>query len=151
LFQSTLEKTNFNSFIFCQLALENHMLDGRASSSSFVFLACMLQMPITFFPLVPTPQSAINVFIASESPSSVYNSKMEDIPNLQVEKLLGGLSPEQIQSLLLLLQKGHQPNIQKSEPIKGGFKASPWPKWNREDLLFPLYFARLCVKVKADQ
>jgi hypothetical protein len=35
------------------------MLDDRASSSSPAFLACMLQMPITFFPLVPTPQSAI--------------------------------------------------------------------------------------------
>jgi hypothetical protein len=59
LFQSTLEKTNFNSFIFCQLALKDHMLDDRASSSSPAFLACMLQMPITFFPFVPTPQSAI--------------------------------------------------------------------------------------------
>jgi hypothetical protein len=59
LFQSTLEKTDFNSFIFCQPALEDHMLDGRASPSSPAFLACMLQMPITFFPLVPTPQSAI--------------------------------------------------------------------------------------------
>jgi hypothetical protein len=38
------------------------MLDGRASSSSPAFLACMLQMPITFFPLVPTPQSAIELF-----------------------------------------------------------------------------------------
>jgi hypothetical protein len=37
------------------------MLDGRASPSLPAFLACMLQMPITFFPLVPTPQSAINV------------------------------------------------------------------------------------------
>jgi hypothetical protein len=35
------------------------MLDGRASPSSPAFLACMLQMPITLFPLVPTPQSAI--------------------------------------------------------------------------------------------
>jgi hypothetical protein len=61
LFQSTLEKTDFNSFIFCQFALEDHMLDGRASSSSSAFLACMLQMPITFFPLVPTPQSAIHI------------------------------------------------------------------------------------------
>jgi hypothetical protein len=59
LFQFILEKTNFNSFIFCQFALKDHMLDGRASSNSPAFLACMLQMPITFFPLVPTPQSAI--------------------------------------------------------------------------------------------
>jgi hypothetical protein len=35
------------------------MLDGRASPSSPAFFACMLQMPITLFPLVPTPQSAI--------------------------------------------------------------------------------------------
>jgi hypothetical protein len=35
------------------------MLDDRASPSSPAFLACMLQMPITFFPLVPTPQTAI--------------------------------------------------------------------------------------------
>jgi hypothetical protein len=35
------------------------MLDGCASSSSPAFLACMFQMPITFFPLVPTPQNAI--------------------------------------------------------------------------------------------
>jgi hypothetical protein len=48
-----------------------------------------------------------NVFIAPGSPSFAYNSKMKDIPNLQVEKLLGGLSPEQVQSLLLLLQEGH--------------------------------------------
>jgi hypothetical protein len=66
---------------------------------------------------------------------------MEDIPDPQVEKLLGGLSPEKIQFLLLLLQKGHQPNIQKSEPIKGGSKASLWPKWDGKNLLFPLYFA----------
>jgi hypothetical protein len=39
------------------------MLDGRASSSSPAFLACMVQMPITFFPLVPTPQSAISSFV----------------------------------------------------------------------------------------
>jgi hypothetical protein len=43
------------------------MLDGRASSSSPAFLACMLQMPITFFPLVPTPQSAIHKLIIRES------------------------------------------------------------------------------------
>jgi hypothetical protein len=76
---------------------------------------------------------------------------MKNIPNPQVKKLLKGLSPEQVQFLLLLLQKGHQPNIQKSEPIKGGSKASPWPKWNEENLLFPLYLARLRVKIKADQ
>jgi hypothetical protein len=35
------------------------MLDGRALPSSPAFLACMLRMPITFFPLVPTRQSAI--------------------------------------------------------------------------------------------
>jgi hypothetical protein len=92
-----------------------------------------------------------NVFTAPGSPFSAYNSKMEDIPNPQVEKLLGGLSPEQVQSLLLLLQERHQLSIQKSEPIKGGSKASPWPKWDGEDLLFPLYLARLRVKVKADQ
>jgi hypothetical protein len=92
-----------------------------------------------------------NVFTASGSPSSAYSSKMEDTPNPQVEKLLEGLSPEQVQSLLLLLQEGHQPSIQKSEPIKGGFKASPWPKWNEEDLSFPLYLARFRVKIKADQ
>jgi hypothetical protein len=59
LFQFTLKKTDFNSFIFCQFALKNHMLDGCASPSLPAFLACMLQMPITFFPFVPTPQSAI--------------------------------------------------------------------------------------------
>jgi hypothetical protein len=91
-----------------------------------------------------------NVFTASGSPFFVYNSKMEDIPNPQVEKLLEGLSLEQVQSLLLLLQGGHQPNIQKSEPIREGFKASLWPKWDGEDLSFPLYLARLRVKVKAD-
>jgi hypothetical protein len=48
-----------------------------------------------------------NVFTASGSPFSAYNSKMEDIPDSQVEKLLKGLSPEQVQSLLLLLQEGH--------------------------------------------
>jgi hypothetical protein len=42
LFQSTLEKIDFNSFIFCQLALEDHMLNGRASPSLPIFLACML-------------------------------------------------------------------------------------------------------------
>jgi hypothetical protein len=41
------------------------MLDGRASLSSPAFLACMLQMPITFFPLVPTPQSAIFITYAN--------------------------------------------------------------------------------------
>jgi hypothetical protein len=41
------------------------MLDGRASPSSPAFLACMLQMPITFFPLVPTPKSAIEIAKAS--------------------------------------------------------------------------------------
>jgi hypothetical protein len=92
-----------------------------------------------------------NVFTAPGSPSSAHSSKMEDISDPQVEKLLGGLSPEQIQSLLLLLQEGHQPNIQKLELIRGGFKASLWPKWDGEDLLFPLYLARLRVKVKADQ
>jgi hypothetical protein len=92
-----------------------------------------------------------NVFIASGSPFSAYNSKMKNIPNFQVEKLLKGLSPEQVQFLLLLLQKRHQPNIQKSKPIKEGFKASLWPKWNGENLLFPLYFARFRVKIKADQ
>jgi hypothetical protein len=59
LFQFTLEKTNFNLFIFRQFVLENYMLDGRASPSLPAFLACMLQMPITLFPLVPTPQSTI--------------------------------------------------------------------------------------------
>jgi hypothetical protein len=44
-----------------------------------------------------------NVFTASGSPFFAYSSKMEDISDPQVEKLLGGLSPEQIQSLLLLL------------------------------------------------
>jgi hypothetical protein len=92
-----------------------------------------------------------NVFTAPGSPSSAHSSKMEDTPDPQVEKLLGGLSPEQVQSLLLLLQGGHQPSIQKSEPIRGGSKASPWPKWDGEDLSFPLYLARLRVKVKADQ
>jgi hypothetical protein len=52
---------------------------------------------------------------------------------------------------LLLLQKGHQPNIQKSEPMRGGFKASLWPKWDGENLSFPLYLARFRVKIKADQ
>jgi hypothetical protein len=37
------------------------------------------------------------------------------------------------------------------EPIKGGFKASLWPKWNEKDLLFPLYLARFRVKIKVDQ
>jgi hypothetical protein len=37
------------------------------------------------------------------------------------------------------------------ELIKGGFKASLWPKWDGEDLLFLLYFARFRVKIKADQ
>jgi hypothetical protein len=92
-----------------------------------------------------------NVFTAFGSPFSAYNSKMEDIPNPQIKKLLKGLSPEQIQFLFLLLQKGHQPNIQKSEPIKKGSKASLWPKWNEKDLLFPLYLARFRVKIKADQ
>jgi hypothetical protein len=91
-----------------------------------------------------------NVFTAPGSPFSAYNSKMKDTPDPQVEKLLGGLSPEQVQSLLLLLQGGHQPSIQKSEPIKGGFKASLWPKWDGENLLFPLYLARFRVKIKAD-
>jgi hypothetical protein len=92
-----------------------------------------------------------NVFTAPGSPSFAYSSKMEDTPNPQVKKLLGGLSPEQVQFLLLLLQEGHQPSIQKLEPIKGGSKASPWPKWDGKDLLFPLYLARLRVKIKADQ
>jgi hypothetical protein len=92
-----------------------------------------------------------NVFTAPGLPSFAYNSKMEDISDSQVEKLLRGLSPEQVQFLLLFLQKGHQPNIQKSEPTKGGSKASLWPKWNEKDLLFLLYFARLRVKIKADQ
>jgi hypothetical protein len=92
-----------------------------------------------------------NVFTAPGSPSFAYNSKMKDTPDPQVKKLLEGLSPEQIQSLLLLLQERHQPNIQKSEPIREGSKASLWPKWDGEDLLFPLYLARLRVKVKADQ
>jgi hypothetical protein len=92
-----------------------------------------------------------NVFIAPGSPSSAYNSKMKDIPNPQIEKLLGGLSLKQIQSLLLFLQEGHQPSIQKSELIRGGSKASLWPKWDGEDLLFPLYLARFRVKIKADQ
>jgi hypothetical protein len=48
-----------------------------------------------------------NVFTAPGSPFFAYNSKMKDIPNPQVEKLLGGLSLEQIQSLLLLLQGEH--------------------------------------------
>jgi hypothetical protein len=92
-----------------------------------------------------------NVFIAPGSPFSAYNSKMKDTSNLQVKKLLGGLSPEQVQSLLLFLQEKHQLNIQKSKLIKEGFKASLWPKWNEKDLLFPLYFARFRVKIKADQ
>jgi hypothetical protein len=92
-----------------------------------------------------------NVFIAPGSPSFAHSSKMENTPDSQIEKLLGDLSPEQVQSLLLLLQGRHQPNMQKSEPIKGGFKASPWPKWNEKNLLFPLYLARFRVKVKADQ
>jgi hypothetical protein len=91
-----------------------------------------------------------NVFIAPESPSFAHNSKMKNIPDFQVKKLLGSLSPEQVQFLLLFLQGGHQPSIQKSEPIKGGFKASLWPKWDEENLLFPLYLARLRVKIKAD-
>jgi hypothetical protein len=37
------------------------------------------------------------------------------------------------------------------EPIKEGSKASLWPKWNGEDLSFPLYLARFRVKIKADQ
>jgi hypothetical protein len=37
-----------------------------------------------------------NVFTAFGSPFFAYNSKMEDIPNPQVGKLLGGLSPEQV-------------------------------------------------------
>jgi hypothetical protein len=69
-----------------------------------------------------------NVFTAPGLPFSAYSSKMEDTSDPQVKKLLGGLSPEQIQSLLLLLQGGHQPNIQKSEPIREGSKASLWPK-----------------------
>jgi hypothetical protein len=36
------------------------------------------------------------VFTASGSPSSAYSSKMEDTPDLQIEKLLGGLSFEQV-------------------------------------------------------
>jgi hypothetical protein len=92
-----------------------------------------------------------NVFTTPGSPSFAYSSKMEDILDPQVEKLLEGLSLEQVQSLLLLLQGGHQPNIQKSEPIKGSFKASPWPKWNEKNLLFPLYLARFRVKIKANQ
>jgi hypothetical protein len=92
-----------------------------------------------------------NVFTAPGSPFSAYSSKMKDTPDLQVKKLLEGLSLEQVQFLLLLLQEGHQPNIQKSEPIKGGSKANLWPKWDEKDLSFPLYLARLRVKVKADQ
>jgi hypothetical protein len=48
------------------------MLDGRASPSSPAFLACMLQMPITLFPLVPTPQSAIITKYNYE----IYNKKL---------------------------------------------------------------------------
>jgi hypothetical protein len=92
-----------------------------------------------------------NVFTAFGPPFFAYSSKMEDISDPQVEKLLGGLSFEQVQFLLLLLQEGHQPSIQKLEPIRGGSKASLWPKWDGEDLLFPLYLARFRVKVKADQ
>jgi hypothetical protein len=69
-----------------------------------------------------------NVFTAPGSLFSAYSSKMEDILDPWVEKLLKGLSLKQVQSLLLLLQRGHQPNIQKSEPIKEGSKASLWPK-----------------------
>jgi predicted nuclease of predicted toxin-antitoxin system len=65
-----------------------------------------------------------NVFIAPGSPFSVYNSKMENISDSQVEKLLRGLSLKQVQSLLLLLQGRHRLNTQKLEPIKEGSKAS---------------------------
>jgi hypothetical protein len=75
---------------------------------------------------------------------------MKNIPDPQIKKLLKGLSLEQVQSLLLFLQGGHQPNIQKSEPIREGSKASLWPKWNGKNLLFLLYFARFRVKIKAD-
>jgi hypothetical protein len=66
-----------------------------------------------------------NVFTAPGSPFSAYSSKMENTSDPQVKKLLGGLSLKQVQFLLLLLQGSHQPNIQKSEPIKEGSKASP--------------------------
>jgi hypothetical protein len=69
-----------------------------------------------------------NVFTAPGSPFSAHSSKLENTPDSQVEKLLRDLSLEQVQFLLLLLQEGHQPNIQKSEPIRGGSKASLWPK-----------------------
>jgi hypothetical protein len=92
LFQSTLKKTNFNSFIFCQLALEDHMLDGRASSSSPAFLACMLQMPITLFPLVPTPQSAILLWLSYarlESFSGFLGPGDDPAPGFEVRRGFG--------------------------------------------------------------
>jgi hypothetical protein len=37
-----------------------------------------------------------NVFIAPGSPFFAYNSKIKDIPNPQIKKLLRGLSPEKV-------------------------------------------------------
>jgi hypothetical protein len=48
-----------------------------------------------------------NVFTAPGLPFSVHNSKMKDISDSQVKKLLGDLSPEQVQFLLLFLQGRH--------------------------------------------